>query len=72
MNEKLLQYEWAFSDACFVIAHWVFGIQYLRTSFVLPVLFQRAKIEWLMTDTYDVQETSIDSKRSGERKSLLR
>ena len=27
-------------DQFFIIGHWAFGVQYLRTSFVLPILFK--------------------------------
>ena len=47
-NSTVLDTESGIEDALFIMAHWVFGVQYLRTSLVLPILFKTAKIEWLL------------------------
>ena len=42
--------DWAYyAELCanffYISAHWVFSVQYLRTSLILPKLFSEAKLE---------------------------
>ena len=53
------------------MGHWAFGVQYIKTSFVLPILFKQAKLEWLLHDkrvgnvsTISMKSTKIDKLRS--------
>ena len=44
----------AFGKFCYLIAHWAFSSQYLKTSFVLPSLLKQANLEFKYHDgSYD-------------------
>ena len=32
---------------CAALAHWIFSVQYLKTSLTLPITLREAKLEWL-------------------------
>ena len=32
---------------CAALAHWIFSVQYLKTSLILPITLREAKLEWL-------------------------
>ena len=40
----------AINNFTFMMSHQIFGAQYLKTSFVLPRLFNQAKLEWLLQE----------------------
>lgn len=46
-----------------MMSHWVFGAQYLRTSLILPKLFDEATVDWMVNESKSqLKATGMQSK----------
>ena len=59
----------AFGRFCYLIAHWTFSAQYLKTSMVLPRVLQEAKLEYAGDNT--IEQNRLSNRSSAHNSARL-